>query len=118
MDRLRGVWLPVLLMAMAGVVAFLGSVSTDDAAALAQRAQGDLVVRGSLAPRAEAAARKRVLIRHSQSARLQGLALFGASGLLAAASAVLFLTHLRAFRRFDVALAAPRTRPSPRGEGA
>ena len=99
MDRMRGVFLPLLLVAVAGLLGFLGNVSTQDARMLAVRAQQVSAPQaGAVAPRAEADARRRAMLKHAHEASSDGLAFFGFSGLLVAGAALLFIFHLRFFR--------------------
>ena len=99
MDRMRGVFLPLVLVAVAALLGFLGNVSTQDARMLAARAQQVSAPQaGALAPRAEADARRRAMLKHAHEASGDGLALFGFSGLLVAGAALLFIFHLRFFR--------------------
>jgi hypothetical protein len=100
MDRMRGVFLPLLLVAMAGLMGFLGNVSTQDGRMLAARSQqiGARPQAGGVAPRAEADARRRAMLKHAHEASSEGMTLFGCSGLLLAGAALLFIFHLRFFR--------------------
>lgn len=99
MDRMRGVFLPLLLVAMAALVGFLGNVSTQDGRMLAARSQQlSATMQGSVAPRAEADARRRAMLKHAHESSREGLTLFGCSGLLLAGAALLFIFHLRFFR--------------------
>lgn len=102
MDRMRGVYLPVLLLGMALLLGLLGNFSTEDGRVLAARAQQlSQVQADGLAPRAQAEARKRAMLKAAFAARSEGLTLFGGSALLVAAAAILFLTHLRTFRAVE-----------------
>ncbi len=119
MDRMRGVYLPVLLLGMALLLGLLGNFSTEDGRALATRAQQLSQVDSSgLAPRAQAEARKRAMLKAAFAARSEGLTLFGGSGLLVAAAAILFLTHLRTFRSQGPELSTAGPGPSAGGRAA
>ncbi|MBI5498128.1 MAG: hypothetical protein HY904_24210 [Deltaproteobacteria bacterium] len=117
MDRVRGVYLPVVLVVIAVLLALLGSLSVDDGRMLAARAQqmGSMELIGP-APKAQAEARKRVALKRAHAASTEGLALYGAAMLLGAAAALLLLFHLRYFRpEEEVALVAPPTGAGPAG---
>lgn len=117
MDRMRGVFLPLLLLAVAGLMAFLGNVSTQDARMLAARAQQVSTPRaGEMAPRAEAEARHRAILKHAHEASREGLTMYGCAGLLVAGAALLFIFHLRFFRGMadGVMLAQAGGNPPPR----
>ena len=112
MDRIRGVLLPVLFMARAALLAVLGSISSDQGQALLDRATSpstaNLVEPGSLAPRAEAEARRRVLFKRGQEARLQGTLWYGVSSVLVAGAVIMLVGQMRIFKGRDLNAALPR----------
>src|SRR6185503_6984429 len=98
MDRVRGLYFPIVLALMATLVAVLGSMSSDQARDLALRASAPLVIQSDVAPRAAAEARKRVLLKRAAQAKTESLVMYGTSFLLFATAALLVVSHLRMFR--------------------
>ncbi|MEW5855371.1 MAG: hypothetical protein AB2A00_41740 [Myxococcota bacterium] len=117
MDLLRGLALPVLLALMALSLGYLGTVSDGDARILAERAATlSAPDPNSVAPRAEAEARRRALLKRAHEARIQGTALYGGAGLLAAIAGLLVVSHLRMFRGLSTQVRMVEVRPiSPDG---
>lgn len=103
MDTLKGILLPILLALMASSLGYLGSISKEDALAFAAHAQ-TITARpsndDSVAPRAQAEARRRAFIKRAHEANIQGTGFYGAAGILLAMGAILFVTHLRPFRGY------------------
>ncbi len=99
MDRVRGVYLPILLLVLAGVMGVLGNMFTDEGRRMAARSQEMLKPeRGDVAPRAEAQARRHAMINAAHEATSEGLVMYGCAALLVAGAGLLVVVHLRVFR--------------------
>jgi hypothetical protein len=99
MDTVRGAALPIVVLLMALALAYLGHASTGQARLLAVMSQeAGTPDPAGVAPRAEAEARRRMILKRSREANTQGLALYGGAAFLLALEGLMLLGRLRAMR--------------------
>ena len=84
---------------MALALAYLGHATTEQAHLLASLSQeAGTPNPAGVAPRAEAEARRRIILKRAREANIQGLALYGGAGLLLAIEGLMLLGRLRSMR--------------------
>jgi hypothetical protein len=114
MDTVRGILMPAVLLGMAGLLAFLGNLNGDQARDLASQARvvATRLDPNAVAPRAQAEARSRVMVKRAHEANLDKLAYYGGGLVVGMAGALLLLGHLRMFRSIPSLRFLPPSGPS------